>query len=195
VPLSPSAIEKIGGRSVSAVPSPGCWWARRWGGSCGSQCGLLSFPRLLIQLSGFKDLAPQHLPGLLVLEVLLHPQAERVRLLAREFQLPCQSRRAFAFGHPAQEQHEMSRGLAPLGEDGPGEQRVVTITGLTPLAGERLLARCRAPPLTLAIGAGQARGMELVFQPAGRGCGVEQLSDGKVNQVLSLLFNTQSGYT
>ena len=47
-PITPGT----GGRSVSQVPWPLAWFARRLGGSSGSLCGMPFFPRVLIHLVG-----------------------------------------------------------------------------------------------------------------------------------------------
>src|SRR3954467_14275320 len=51
-PLARPTTPGIGGRSVSQVPWPLVWLARRRGGSSGSVCGTPLFPRVLIHLVG-----------------------------------------------------------------------------------------------------------------------------------------------
>src|SRR4051794_21997608 len=58
-PLSRPDTPGTGGRSVSHVPCPLAWFARRRGGSSGSVCGAPFFPRVLIHLIGLGPVVRQ----------------------------------------------------------------------------------------------------------------------------------------
>src|SRR5215203_4390381 len=60
--VASSTTPQTGGRSLSQVPCPRTWLARRRGGSSGSGCGTPFFPRILVRLVGLRDLIPQRRP-------------------------------------------------------------------------------------------------------------------------------------
>jgi hypothetical protein len=105
-----------------------------------------------------------------------------MELVARQPQRACEAGRRLPLGHPTQQQHQRGRSLARFFEDGPGQPRVVAVTGATAL-GRKVALRSeepslRAPPMR----ACEAIGVQVALQPEGAKTIVKQFSNREVNQ-------------
>jgi len=104
-----------------------------------------------------------------------------VHLPATEAQFPGEPGGALAFGDPAQDQHQLPRGLVRLGKDGPRQDGIEAVALLTAIGWER-----SRPPSGTAFGGTTARAAEalrvqVLFQPSETGVLGEQVGDGKVD--------------
>jgi hypothetical protein len=106
-PLCRPTTPGTGGRSVSQVPWPLAWFARRRGGSSGSVCGTPFFPRVLVHLVGL---------GLVVRQRRAVGGGERAgldrvpqpeQMLAADPDLAGESRRGLPLGDAAEDQEDL----------------------------------------------------------------------------------------
>jgi hypothetical protein len=91
----------MGGRWLAEVPCPLRVLARRRGGSAGSRCGVLFFPRVLIPFIRLEDRASYRLRRRRVVQVGVEVPPQRMELLARQAQLARQAGCRLACGHTA----------------------------------------------------------------------------------------------
>src|SRR3954469_7666849 len=105
-PLSRPVTPGTGGRSVSQVPWPLAWFARRRGGSSGSVCGTPFFPRILVGLVGLQDLVIQGHPVAVPEGQVLQPVSQVQQPRAVALQLTGELRGGDPLGDPADDQDQ-----------------------------------------------------------------------------------------
>jgi len=132
---------------------------------------------------------------LLRVEVALHAPTQLMELSPRDTEFAGEACRRFAFGDPAQEQHELGRWLFGFGKDRPAQQRVVAITLATAVAQERAATPGNPSRRGTTSGAPQPSRVKLLLQPLGTSIVVEQLVNGEVNHIPKLYLNPQTDFT
>src|SRR5438128_7710959 len=134
LPVSRPSVPTIGGRSLSYVPCPRALLARRRGGSVGSRCGSLFFPRVLVQLVRF---------GLLIfVEWIIRLQhqgiglqalADTLHRLAAHPDFSRQDLGLFAFDHASHQQDDLLRLQVSSFKDRPAVHVEGLLTYSTPI--------------------------------------------------------------
>jgi hypothetical protein len=114
-PLSRPVTPGTGGRSVSQVPWPLAWLARRRGGSSGSVCGTPFFPRVLVQLVGLGVVVRQRHAVGVGQRASLDGMPQSEQMLAADPQLAGELRGGHPLGDAAEDQEDLSGGqMGPL---------------------------------------------------------------------------------
>src|SRR5512135_883296 len=187
-PLSRPTTPQTGGRSLSQVPWPGTWLARRRGGSWGSGCDTPFFPRVLVQLVSFHHRVVQpplasEPPG-----QVLEPMPQRQQLLAVAPQLAGQLGGGDPLSEAPEDHHQLDgpslgarQGRAGEGIEHPVTDRaaIVEDRGTVTAVDAQALA-CPAPR------ADQAAGVKPGEQLGVAGLLVHQFGDGEVHGRLRL---------
>src|SRR3954447_10984930 len=116
-PLARPTTPGTGGRSVSQVPWPLAWLARRRGGSSGSSCVAPFFPRVLVHLVGFGSVVRQRLAGRGAQRPGLDLMPQPQQMLAADPDLTRQLRRGDPLGDATEDQEDPGRAeMRPLPE-------------------------------------------------------------------------------
>src|SRR3954467_5246165 len=114
-PLSRPDTPGTGGRSVSHVPCPLAWFARRRGGSSGSVCGTPFFPRVLVHLIGLRPVVGQGRVVGGVARAGLDPVPQLQEVLAADPDLAGELGGGSPLGDAAEDQEDLDRAeLCPL---------------------------------------------------------------------------------
>jgi hypothetical protein len=173
----------MGGRSLADVPCPVRLFARRRGGSAGSRCGVLFFPGVLVQFVGFKRRAGHHIGWCGVVQVRLHPLAQRVQLLAGHAQLAGQARSGFAFRNAAQQEYERRWALTGLFKYRVGQERIVAVTCTATVGRKVALLPEEAALGAMTVRACEPVRMQVTLQPDEADAVIQQFGNREIKHI------------
>src|SRR5260370_2258174 len=184
--VSRPTVPTIGGRSLSYVPCPRALLARRRGGSAGSRCGSLFFPRILVQLIRFCLLIfVERVIRLQGQGIRLQRLADNLHRLAAHPDFSRQDLRLFAFDHTSHQQDDLLRLQVPSFKDRLAVHVIRLITRSAAII--RHLATFRHPESARllhgcsAMWTRHALWMKILHQPLITALARHQIYDGKLN--------------
>src|SRR5262249_9534790 len=183
-PLARPTTPGTGGRSVSHVPWPLAWLARRRGGSSGSVCGAPFFPRVLVHLVGLGPVVGQRRVVGGIERPRLNLMSQIQQVLATNFDLAGELGGGHPLGDPAEDQEDLGRAeVCPLPLCS-CEHIKHTPAARAPVVDDRGVAAPAVDPEPLAgaaAGAAESLGVEQVEQLLTAPLLVHQVDDREVH--------------
>src|SRR5208337_202671 len=197
-PLVRPTVAGTGGRSVSQVPWPLAWFARRRGGSSGSVCGTPFFPRVLVHLVGLGLIVRQRRAVRGGQGAGLDDVPQPQRMLAADPHLMGEFRGRHPLRDAPEDQEDLARAEVCTLPGGAGKHVEDPTAAFAAVVEDRRLGAMAMdvqPVPGGATGAGQAAGMEQVQELVVATILVHQVEDREVHEVNSqeIIVDTPDG--